>query len=92
MTPIDFHGRNIIFGEGQPEYQPLPAILVPGIEGEVITCWSFSEEEWEVMSKTRCFFLSQLCFRYQDENGVWINNSLQPILPMAELSDNIRLL
>lgn len=89
MKPIDFPGRNIIFAEDQPEYQPLPAILMPGPEAEVISCWSFSEEEWEAMSKNRCFFISQLCFRHENEKGEMVNNPLQPILPMAQLGDNI---
>lgn len=36
MKPVEFEGQNVIFGEGQPEYQPLPALLMP--DGEVITC------------------------------------------------------
>lgn len=89
MKPKDFPGRNVIFAEDQPEFQNLPALLLPGIEGEVITCWSFSETEWEAMSKNRCFFLSQYCGTRLTEEGFLINNPLQPILPMAELGDNI---
>lgn len=91
MTPIEFKGQNVIFAKDQPEYQPLPALIVPGQEGEVITCWQFSEDEWERMSKNRCFYLSQWCFTYVDENGVEKIRPLQPILPMAELGDNYQI-
>lgn len=77
MKPISFAGQNVVFGENQPEYQPLPALRMP--DGEVITCWQFTDEEWERMSKNRCFYLSQLTF----------NGALQPIMPMAELGDNL---
>ncbi len=79
MKPITFAGQNIVFGENQPEYQPLPALKMP--DGEVITCWQFSDSEWETMSKNKCFYLSQLTF----------NQLLQPIFPMAELGDNLTL-
>lgn len=39
MRPVKFPGHNVVFAEDQPEYQPLPAILMPGLDGEVITCW-----------------------------------------------------
>lgn len=82
MNPIDFSGRNVIFAEDQPEYRPLPAIKMPGTDGEVISCWQFTDEEIAVIVRTRCIFISQLTF----------NGLLQPILPMAELGDNITLL
>lgn len=91
MQPKEFPGQNVIFAKDQPEYQSLPALIVPGPEGEVITCWQFSEEEWERMSKNRCFYLCQLCFTYVDEDGVEKIRPLQPILPMAELGDNYQI-
>lgn len=92
MKPIDFPGRNIIFAEDQPEYQPLPAILMPGPEAEVISCWELSDEEIAIIVKNKCLFISQLCFRHENEKGEMVNNALQPILPMAQLGDNIMLL
>lgn len=91
MKPIDFPGRNIIFAEDQPEYQSLPAILMPGPEAEVISCWKLSDEEIQTITRTRCLFISQLCFRHENEKGEMVNNALQPILPMVELGDNIEL-
>lgn len=89
MIPIDFKGRNVIFAEDQPQYLPLPALALPDPEGEVITCWSFSDEEWEVISKNRYIFLSQLRFSHYNEKGDLVHNPLQPIRPMAELGNNI---
>jgi hypothetical protein len=77
MIPIEFKGQNIIFAKDQPEYNPLPALKMP--DGEVYTCWQFSEDEWNKMSVNRCFFLKQLTF----------NQPLQPILPIAELGDDL---
>lgn len=80
MKPIEFKGQNVIFAKDQPEYQPLPALRMP--DGEVITCWEFTEEELQKVLKNKCIYLSQLTF----------NQPLQPILPMAELGDNIGLM
>lgn len=79
MTPIEFPGHNIVFAKDQPEYQPLPAMIMP--DGQVITCWELTKEEIEQISSTGKLYLSQLTF----------NQPLQPILPMAELGDNIQL-
>lgn len=92
MVPIKFPGHNVVFAEDQPEYQPLPAILMPGLDGEVITCWELSDDEIEKIIKNRCIYISQLCFTRLNENGTLSNNPLQPILPMAELGDNITLI
>lgn len=90
MKPIDLPGRNIIFAEDQPEYQNLPAIVMPIPGGnEVISCWELSEEEIAAITKNRCLYISQLCFPTLNEKGILVNNPLQPILPMAELGDNI---
>ena len=90
MTPISFPGQNIVFGENQPEYQDLPALALPAPEFEVITCWQFTPEELAVINKTGCIYFSQLRFGTLVD-GVYTPNALQPILPMAELGDNIGL-
>jgi hypothetical protein len=80
MTPIKFPGVNVIFGENQPEYQPLPAMRLP--DGQVITCWQLSDEEIEKISQNRCIYLQQLVGKQR----------LQPILPLADLGDDISLI
>lgn len=77
MKPISFKGQNIVFGEGQPEYLPLPALRMP--DGEVYTCWEFSDEELAAVVKNKCIYFKQLTF----------NQPLQPILPLVELGDDI---
>lgn len=77
MKPIEFNGQNVVYGENQPEYLPLPALKLP--DGQVITCWELSDEEIEVIVKNKKMYLSQLTF----------NHPLQPILPVTELSDLI---
>lgn len=79
MKPIEFKGQNVIFGANQPEYLPLPALRMP--DGEVITCWEFSEEELKDVIKNKCMFFKQQTF----------NQSLQPILPLVNLEDGVEL-
>jgi hypothetical protein len=67
MTPVNFKGQNVIFGEGQPEYQPLPAIKTP--DGVVITCWQLTLEELEEVKETGQIYLQQSTF----------NKPLQPV-------------
>jgi len=43
MDIIKFDGCNVTYGEGQPEYKPLPALRLD--DGEVITCWNPSFRE-----------------------------------------------
>ena len=81
MKPVEFPGHNVVFAKDQPEYLPLPALRVPGPEGEVITCWELSDEELEEIKRTKRIYLSQWTF----------NNPLQPIRMTTELSDNIEL-
>jgi hypothetical protein len=81
MKPVEFKGHNVVFAKDQPEYQPLPAMKVLGPQGEVISCWELTDEELEVIVKTKRIYLSQWTF----------NNPLQPILLMAELGNNIEL-
>ena len=45
MKPKYFNELNIIFGEGQPEYEPLPAFKNTSDQGEVVTCWGLSLRE-----------------------------------------------
>lgn len=79
MNPVKFPGHNVVFAEDQPEYQPLPALLMP--DGEVITCWQLDAEELEEITRTGKIYLSQLTF----------NTPLQPILPMVSLEGGIEL-
>lgn len=79
MKPVEFKGQNVVFGEGQPEYQPLPALLMP--DGEVITCWEMSPEELQEVTKTGKVYVKQLTF----------NQLLQPLLVTSDLSGGIEL-
>lgn len=67
MTPIEFPEQNIIFAKDQPEYIPLPALKQEN--GDVITCWRFSDEEIEKLRETKTLYLSVKTF----------NQPLQPI-------------
>lgn len=74
MKPSDFSQRNAVFGEGQPEYIPLPGYRKPGVEGRVITLWRGTWRERLKFLFTGELWLSQLTF----------NVHLQPILPSID--------
>ena len=42
MKPIEFKDQNVVFAKDQPEYMPLPALLLDTPRGEVISCWKMS--------------------------------------------------
>lgn len=79
MQPIKFPEANVVFGEGQSEYKPLPALKFPSNDGEVITCWQLTDEEIETIKETKCLWLSQLTF----------NTPLQPIYPTVKREELI---
>lgn len=61
MQPVEFEGQNIVFGKNQPEYQPLPAHV--NIEtGLVISCWELSEQEVEIILKTKRIYFGSMTF------------------------------
>lgn len=75
MKPVKFPEANAIFGEGQPQYEPLPVLLFP--DGQVISCWQLSEEEKARVAETGEIWLSQLTF----------NRPLQPVFMTVEKAD-----
>lgn len=67
MTPVKFKGYNKEVGKGQPEYQVLPA----RVDGDFTTSvWELSDEEIEIIRKTRKLQVSQMNF----------GKALQPIM------------
>lgn len=64
MKPINFDGADILFGENQPEYMPLPAKRGNWPKGgEIHTCWELSPEELEEIQKTGVIWVSILTLR-----------------------------
>lgn len=86
MTPTQFAGQNAIFAKDQPEYLPLPALVVPGPEGAVISCWELTDEEVEELVRTKRLYISQWCFTKVVDGEEKIN-PLQPIRPALSLAD-----
>ena len=43
-------GRRVVFGANQPEYRPLPGVIVDEQTGCVVTRWEFSDEEREAIA------------------------------------------
>lgn len=77
MKPIKFSECNTTYGKNQPEYIPLPAYLENGEKGQVVTCWELTDEEIEIIVKTKKIYHSQLTFNF----------ALQPIFMTANKSD-----
>lgn len=79
MKPIDFPGVNVVYAKDQPEYQPLPAMRFP--DGQVITCWEFTEREKQIIASTGKIYINQLTF----------NQPLQPLMPQVELGSDVQI-
>ncbi len=45
MKPVEFKHQNKVFGKDQPQYQPLPALIIDSPTAEVISCWKLSFKE-----------------------------------------------
>lgn len=75
MKPVKFPEVNAIFGEGQPQYEPLPVLLSPN--GQAVSCWQLSEEEKARIAETGQIWLSQLTF----------NRPLQPVFMTVYKAD-----
>lgn len=76
MEPIKFDGANVVYGENQPEYMPLPAHR--NENGDVMTCWKLTDEEIKQVVESGCIWVGQLTF----------NQPLQPMLVSATRWDN----
>lgn len=59
MKPLRFDEVNVVLGENQPEYMPLPAAVVGD---KVVTCWELSEEEKAQVMKEGKIWLATLTF------------------------------
>jgi len=62
MKPINFKNQNVVFAKNQPEYQPLPALMIDNKHGEVISCWDLSFSERLRVLFTGKIWLSLLSF------------------------------
>ncbi|MFP4622384.1 MAG: hypothetical protein ACLFM7_13815 [Bacteroidales bacterium] len=62
MKPIKFKHTNAVFAKDQPEYQPLPALKLPGPTGEVVSCWKMSWKERLKVLFTGKVWLSLMSF------------------------------
>ena len=63
MKPINFDVANVVYGENQPEYIPLPAERVGKPEtGQINTCWELSPDELKQIQETGKIWVSLLTF------------------------------
>ena len=45
MEPVEFEHQNTTFAKNQPQYKPLPALVIEGPEGHIVSCWKLSIRE-----------------------------------------------
>jgi hypothetical protein len=62
MKPINFKEKNITFARDQKEYQPLPAFIIKGSRGVVISCWNLTLRERVKVLFTGRVWVSLLSF------------------------------
>jgi len=55
---VPLGSRQLVYGEGQPEYSPLPAVRTP--DNQVITRWRLTEEERQRIAEGKDIFLTFL--------------------------------
>ncbi len=76
MKPLKFDEANATFGANQPEYQPLPAMVVGDA---VVSCWELTEEEKQQVMKEGKVWLAVMTF----------GQALQPVFLTCNKSDVI---
>jgi len=77
MKPINFKDSNCVFAKDQPEYLPLPACKIEGVEGEVISCWQLTWlERFKILLKGRFYFSVWTFNRPLQPQRPWIDNPL----------------
>jgi hypothetical protein len=69
--------RVVVFAEDQPQYRPLPTVLLAGNEGRVISRWALTDEERAAIANGEDLYIELLTFA----------GPLQPILPSVGLRD-----
>ncbi len=79
MNPVSpvikkFADREILLGEGQPQYFPIPTLVMDGEDKTFISRWEFTEEERKKISSGASLFF------YQSTFGL----PFQPVLMMVE--------
>lgn len=75
MKAKKFKEANVVYGENQPQYLPLPAHKTE--EGQAIFCFELDEEERKQIAETGELWVSLLTF----------NQPLQPILLTTKKAD-----
>lgn len=62
MKPVKFKDQNIVMGENQSEFLPLPAHRSD--DGEVTSCWELDEEELAAIQVSRRIYLKQHTYNH----------------------------
>ncbi len=88
MKSIPFPGATLQIGKGQPEYNVIHAMPVPGPEGELIICFELTDEEIEHIVRNKKIFYRRWTFG-QTCRACGQVQSFQPLRIDTDLSDGI---
>ena len=81
MKPIKFKEENVIYGNNQSQYLPLPALKCNDEYGSVITCWKMNLKERILALFTGKIWVNEASF----------NKSLTPIFLKVSKKDMIKM-
>jgi hypothetical protein len=67
MKPISpvldgFQQHEVVFAKTQPEYRPLPALILEGEDKPVVSRWQLDDEEREKIAAGADILLTQMIF------------------------------
>lgn len=68
------NARELNIAEKQPQYEPLPAVVLDSPQGEVITRWELTDDEIKKITETRSVYLIVSTFGHK----------LQPVILTAD--------
>ena len=62
MKPVEFKHQNTVIAKDQPQYMPLPALIIESPYGEVISCWKMPFKDRVKVLFTGRIWLNLLSF------------------------------
>ncbi len=59
---LGYQKHEVVFAKTQPEYQPLPALILAGEDRPVVSRWQLDDEEREKIATGADILLTQMIF------------------------------
>lgn len=80
LQATEFPEQTVVIAKDQPQYRPLPALVLNSVEGEVITCWRLRPRERIKVVFSGLLWASQWTFQ----------SPMQPVFFTVDKTDLIR--